>query len=319
MTTGKKAKDIFNMTAIRDLLDGLNRPIAFRRALVDLTGSVQAALMLSQAIYWQERVTREDGWWYKSIEEWQEETGLNRRRLETARKKNGKYLSSVLRDIPARLYWKVNREALRRDLVAMYPGNSPSTTPEQPPAQFGGKRESSQAETADQFGGNLDPGITENDSQPGGNEQTSPLVSGKPDDGFRTNINMYTEKTTLNGTGIKKEVVAEITSERREAEGEKEADAENESNHYRLHQLIQSCILVFPEEDPAAVETIIKAAAGTFTLAWIRDAINEAIRRNDRYLRAVMEILDAWKVQGHTVSTGKRTAGFARVTGSGSH
>ena len=103
MTTGKKVKDIFNMTAIRDLLDGLNRPIAFRRALVDLTGSVQAALMLSQAIYWQERVTREDGWWYKSIEEWQEETGLTRRRLETARKKNRKYLSSVLRDIPARL------------------------------------------------------------------------------------------------------------------------------------------------------------------------------------------------------------------------
>lgn len=129
---------------------------------------------------------------------------------------------------------------------------------------------------------------------------------------------MYTENTTQNRTGIKKEVAAEITSQMREVEVEVEADAEKES-HHRLHQLIQSCILVFSEEDPADVESIIKAAAGMFTLEWIRDAVNETIRRNDRFLRAVMEILDMWKVQGHTVSTGKRMAGFARVTGTGSH
>jgi hypothetical protein len=114
-----KAMDMLNMKEIRELLDLIDRPIAFRRAMVDLTGSVQSALMLSQAIYWQERVIRKDGWWYKSIEEWQEETGLSRRRLETARKQNRKYLMSVLRDIPARLYWIVNREALITDLASM--------------------------------------------------------------------------------------------------------------------------------------------------------------------------------------------------------
>lgn len=46
-----KAMDMLNMKEIRELLDFIDRPIAFRRALVDLTGSVQSALMLSQAIY----------------------------------------------------------------------------------------------------------------------------------------------------------------------------------------------------------------------------------------------------------------------------
>ncbi len=316
MTAHKKVKDIFNMTAIRDLLDSLNRPIAFRRALVDLTGSVQAALMLSQAIYWQERVTREDGWWYKSIDEWQEETGLNRRRLETARKKNRKYLSWVLRDIPARLYWKVNREALRRDLLAMVPGNSPSSTPEQPPAQFGGKRQSSQAESADQFGGNLDPGIAENDSQPGGKAQSSPSESVKPDGGFRTNINMYTENTTLNRTGIKKEVVAEISSEMKKAEEGQETEEEKECH---LRHLLRTCLLVFPEEDPASVEIFVKGGSKKFGIAWIRDAVNEAILRNSRSLRTAMDIIDTWKVQGHTSTSGSKPAGFTRARGSDSH
>jgi hypothetical protein len=315
MTKGKKVKDIFNMTAIRGLLDSLNRPIAFRRALVDLTGSVQAALMLSQAIYWQERVTREDGWWYKSIDEWQEETGLNRRRLETARKQNRKYLSSVLRDVPARLYWRVNREALRRDLVAMLPDNSQSNQ-EQPIPQFGGKRESSQAENVHQIGENQESGIAENDGQSGGKQQTSSSESGKPDGHFRTNINMYTESTTRNRTGIKKELVAEITSEMKKAEEEQETEAEKE-NH--LLQFLQSCLLIFPEEDPKYVEIIVREGSKKFSQAWIRDAVNEAIRQNNRNLQTVMDIIDKWKVQGHTSSTKSLTYGFSKVGRSHSH
>lgn len=65
----------------------LDRPIAFHRCFVDLAGSVTAALVLSQAIYWQKRILEDrDGWWYKTRSEWMEETGLSRRQQETARK-----------------------------------------------------------------------------------------------------------------------------------------------------------------------------------------------------------------------------------------
>jgi len=68
----------------------LGRPIAFHRIFVTLTGSVTAALMLSQAVYWSKTGRKKgpwDGWFWKSADEWQEETGLSRREQETARKK----------------------------------------------------------------------------------------------------------------------------------------------------------------------------------------------------------------------------------------
>jgi hypothetical protein len=68
------------------------RPVAFHRCFVKLTGSVHAALMLSQALYWlnperqgQSRA-KEDGWFWKSREEWEAELGLSRWEQETARK-----------------------------------------------------------------------------------------------------------------------------------------------------------------------------------------------------------------------------------------
>ena len=51
----------------------LDRPIAYHRCLVTLTGSVTGAVMLSQAIYWQNRC---NGDFYKTQAEWEEETGL---------------------------------------------------------------------------------------------------------------------------------------------------------------------------------------------------------------------------------------------------
>ena len=48
-------------------LNLLNRPIAFHRCLVILTGSILAALLLSQALYWQRRVPEQrDGRWFKT-------------------------------------------------------------------------------------------------------------------------------------------------------------------------------------------------------------------------------------------------------------
>src|SRR3990172_2452629 len=100
---------------ITDLLD---RPIAYHRVFVTLTGSVKAAILLSQAMYWQKRARQVDGWWYKTAEEWQEETGLTRHEQDTARRDAEKYLKTDLRDARARLYWHVDEDTLFSALFA---------------------------------------------------------------------------------------------------------------------------------------------------------------------------------------------------------
>ncbi len=90
----------------------LDRPIAYHRVFVTLVGSVKGAIMLSQAMYWQNRAKQTDGWWYKTAQEWEDETGLTRREQEKARKDCEKFLETDLRDSPARLYWRVNDDVL---------------------------------------------------------------------------------------------------------------------------------------------------------------------------------------------------------------
>jgi len=98
----------------------LDRPIAFHRSFVSIrtkTGGklgVAAALMLSQAIYWARRSSDDEGWFYKTQEEWEEETGLTRREQETARKRlrATDFWHEELRGMPARLHFRVDFEAL---------------------------------------------------------------------------------------------------------------------------------------------------------------------------------------------------------------
>jgi len=56
----------------------LGRHIAFHRRLVDLTGNVKAALLLSQAVYWTRHgrdIAQRDGWFHKTAEQWELELG----------------------------------------------------------------------------------------------------------------------------------------------------------------------------------------------------------------------------------------------------
>ncbi|WKX33950.1 hypothetical protein Q4S50_18290 [Klebsiella pneumoniae subsp. pneumoniae] len=69
-----------------NILPLLDRPIAFQRSFIRLDIGVTAALFLSQMIYWTNR-SDDDGWVYKTQEEWEEETGLSRYEQEGARKK----------------------------------------------------------------------------------------------------------------------------------------------------------------------------------------------------------------------------------------
>ena len=66
------------------------RTIAVYKSLVDVTGSIKAAVFLSQLIYWTRHgvsVIERDGWLFKSIAQMEEETGLNKREQGTCKQK----------------------------------------------------------------------------------------------------------------------------------------------------------------------------------------------------------------------------------------
>lgn len=66
-----------------------NRPIAVYRALIEVLGSVKAAVLLSQMIYWTRvgaDIEANDGWFRKTIAEFTDETGISLYEQETARR-----------------------------------------------------------------------------------------------------------------------------------------------------------------------------------------------------------------------------------------
>lgn len=61
----------------------LNIPVAF----IKMTGDINQAILLNQIIYWSDRSTRKDGYFYKSYPEWAEEIFLTKYQVTTAANK----------------------------------------------------------------------------------------------------------------------------------------------------------------------------------------------------------------------------------------
>jgi hypothetical protein len=111
----------------------LDSPIAYHRCFVDISQSVTAAVMLSQAFYWSspKRNKTENQWFYKSQTEWTEETGLSRAEQETARKKLRAIgvLEEKKQGIPCKLFFRINLRNLYNLLTefhkqqSTYPAN----------------------------------------------------------------------------------------------------------------------------------------------------------------------------------------------------
>lgn len=105
-----------------------DRPIAFHRAFVSL-GGVKVALFLSQALYWTNRLPADrGGWFWKTGEEWRDETGLTREEIDTVRKrlKALGVLEEKLTGVPAKLWYRVNASKLEERLQAsVWEGHGP--------------------------------------------------------------------------------------------------------------------------------------------------------------------------------------------------
>ena len=101
------------------LLDAFDHPVSFHRCLVPLTGSVNAALMLSQAIWVTQTSGRhEHGWFVRSQAEWREETGLSCWEQRTARRllREGGFLEERRVGMPAKLCFRVRSDQVMRAL-----------------------------------------------------------------------------------------------------------------------------------------------------------------------------------------------------------
>jgi hypothetical protein len=106
------------------LLEVFAEPIMFHRCYVALTGSVAAALVLSYASYATEELAQEahsDGWFVKTVAQWQCDTGLTRTELESARRKlkaQGLWEERRHGPPPAPLQFRINQVALTDQLRA---------------------------------------------------------------------------------------------------------------------------------------------------------------------------------------------------------
>ncbi len=90
----------------------LGRHVAFHRRLVDLTASVKAALLLSQTIYWTRHgrdIASTGGWFFKTTEQWEMETGLSAKEQFGAREtlRELAVLSERRMGIPAKLHYRL--------------------------------------------------------------------------------------------------------------------------------------------------------------------------------------------------------------------
>jgi len=104
------------------LIDLLDRPIAYHRIFRTITGNTVAAVMLSQAVYWQRIADSgnggKDGWWWKERDEWETETGLSRSEQETARKRLIQLgvMKEHRRGVPPRMWYHVDFDILEEKL-----------------------------------------------------------------------------------------------------------------------------------------------------------------------------------------------------------
>ena len=65
-------------------ISGQSKILTIPRLFIDLTGSLESALLLSQCIYWSDK--GQDGWFYKSYHEWKVEITLSEYQIRKAAK-----------------------------------------------------------------------------------------------------------------------------------------------------------------------------------------------------------------------------------------
>ena len=92
----------------------LRRPVAFYVLLAEVGGSPAAGLFLSQTLYWTERTSDPDGWFYKKRDDWTKEIGLSRTQQESVRRllRTRGLLYESKRGVPPTLHYRLDLDRL---------------------------------------------------------------------------------------------------------------------------------------------------------------------------------------------------------------
>lgn len=133
--------------------------IAYHPRLVRVTGGVTSTILLGQLLYWTPRTRPEaEGWIYKTQPELELETGLTRREQDTARKKlrDSGILQEKKVGVPAKLFFRIDLEALSNLYEQTYPEPDPEESPvwRIPPNKDGAFRQTRLRESAKQVSAN---------------------------------------------------------------------------------------------------------------------------------------------------------------------
>jgi len=118
---------VFNseLTQCWQALQG-SRRVAIYRCLIDITGSLKAAALLSQLIYWtrvSKEVAERDGWIFKSIAQMEAETGLTVREQRTCKIRllDTNLIQTCRKGVGAALAIKVNLDTMA-EMIAKFSG-----------------------------------------------------------------------------------------------------------------------------------------------------------------------------------------------------
>jgi hypothetical protein len=138
--------------------------------------------MLSQAVYWSKRTSDDEGWFWKTADEWEDETGMSYEEQKSARDRLRKtsFWEEDRRGIPCKLYYRVDLDALWQELTA---------EPERDP-------ENGVSGDSDQYEGIPRTRVGESLEQERGN--ASNKGEGKPRTRSRESLEPITETTTEN-------------------------------------------------------------------------------------------------------------------------
>ena len=124
---------VFNseLTQCWQALQG-SRRVAIYRCLIDITGSLKAAAMLSQLIYWtrvSKEVAERDGWIFKSIAQMEAETGLTVREQRTCKNRllDTNLIQTCRKGVGAALAIKVNLDTVA-EMIAKSSGTDDQLT-----------------------------------------------------------------------------------------------------------------------------------------------------------------------------------------------
>lgn len=101
-------------------VSGQARVLSIPRIYIELfDGDIHTALFVSQCVYWSDKTRDEQGWFYKSADQWENELGLSYYQINRSAKKAGKFINKKLKKVngaPTQ-HWRVDIEELSSSIL----------------------------------------------------------------------------------------------------------------------------------------------------------------------------------------------------------